>query len=98
MHARKSLNCREGTTDKNVDVKGNSGGNSGRKECSRESLLDISYIYHIYKPLVYHLREDIQAVRMLVEIWTRKVILRKSQLEMKNMLMETERKEIIIRK
>lgn len=67
-----------------MDVKGNSGGNSGRKECSRESL--------------YHLREDIQAVRMLVEIWTRKVILRKSQLEMKNMLMETERKEIIIRK
>ena len=35
---------------------------------------------------------------MLVEIWTRKVIPRKSQLEMKNMLMETERKEIIIRK
>ena len=32
---------------------------------------------------------------MLLEIWTRKVILRKSQLEM---LMETERKEIIIRK
>ena len=44
LRARKSLNCREGTTDKNVDVKGNSGGNSGRKECSRESLLDISYI------------------------------------------------------
>lgn len=35
---------------------------------------------------------------MLLEIWTQKVILRKSQLEMKNMLMETERKEITIRK
>ena len=84
MHARESLNCPERTTDKNVDVKGNSGENSGRKERFRESL--------------YHLREDIQAVRMLLEIWTQRVILRKSQLEMKNMLMETERKEIIIRK
>lgn len=58
--------------------------NSGRKERFRESL--------------YHLREDIQAVRMLLEIWTQRVILRKSQLAMKNMLIETERKEIIIRK
>ena len=51
-----------------------------------------------FRESLYHLREDIQAVRMLLEIWTQRVILRKSQLEMKNMLMETERKEIIIRK
>lgn len=35
---------------------------------------------------------------MLVEIWTLTVILGSSQLEMRNMLMETERKEILIRK
>ena len=37
LRARKSLNCREGTTDKNVDVKGNSGGNSGRSVLEKAS-------------------------------------------------------------
>ena len=36
-----------------------------------------------FRESLYHLREDIQAVRMLLEIWTQRVILRKSQLEMK---------------
>lgn len=68
VHARKSLDCCEGTVGRNIDIKGDSGKVSGRKDES-------------YRGSLCCLREYIPVItinRMLVEIQTLKVILVKS--------------------
>lgn len=68
VHARKSLDCCEGTVCRNTDIKGDAGKVSGRKDES-------------YRGSLYCLREYIPIItinRMLVEIQTLKVTLVKS--------------------
>lgn len=65
------------TIDKNVDVK-------GKREDSKRRVIE--------KASVVSEKTYIIMNRMVVEVWTLKVILVKSQLEIKNMLLETKRR------